>query len=606
MCAYIGASSICMYICVSQNESVTSFDILHMICIYPGNSHAWTSKTSYFFVFITAATLIFTTQAMTDHATESISSIGPLITGSTRIRDVDGFVGTVVYVGPVASAKNATEVYAGIVWDDTLRGKHDGSVVCRTTNQVVRHFRCGPTQGSFVRLNKLDRGVTLTADLLQSKYVELQAPVIAPNNILPHTASTSSGRDKPIEFLGELKIRQRQQLEDIHKVSLRREGISRMDSLSDEDRARFQNIRDIDLAGNLLSDWVVVLNIMQQFPQLTDFSVAFNRIQDVNLPTMTPSLSNIKVLNLNHCGINSFQSVLWVAKSMPFLESLCVASSDLSDVEKYSTLDGLFSSLKVLDCSDCKLTSWEKQVKPYFGGLPLLEQFSLDDNPISSIPADDGSAFPALHALQLAGTAISTWSDVDGVNQLNLRSLRLKSIPLTSNLGQGEVRFMAIARIPTLDYLNGSVVSSKERTEAERRYVTLIAHLFMKVEREHANDTVELEQAKDLLIAGHPQYRTLLEKHKGLILPSSNQGSDGDNPAKSSLASSVCNVSISSMAASSCSMEPLTKRLPGTLTVGRLKALCGRAFGLDIDLMTLHFRTEVSRYCLILFPKFSL
>jgi tubulin-specific chaperone E len=533
---------------------------------------------------------------MTDHATDICSSsIGPLITGSTRIRDVDGFVGTVVYLGPVASAKNATEVYAGVVWDDTSRGKHDGSVVCRTTNQVVRHFRCGPTQGSFVRLNKLDRGVALTAELLQSKYVELQAPVIAPNNILPHTALTASGREKPIEFLGELKIRRRQQLEDIHKVSLRREGISWMDSLSEEDRARFQNIRDIDLAGNLLSDWAVVLNITQQFPQLTDFSVAFNRIQDITLPPLTPSLSNMKVLNLNHCGINSFQSVLWVAKSMPFLESLCVASSDLSDLEQKPTLYGLFSCLKVLDCSDCKLTSWEKQVKPYFGCLSSLEQLSLDDNPISSITADDGSAFPALQALQLAGTAIAAWSDVDGVNHLNLRSLRLKYIPLTSNLGQGEVRFMAIARIPTLDYLNGSVVSTKERTEAERRYVTMIAHLLMKVERENAKDRLQLEQAKTLLISGHPQYLTLLEKHSGLILPSANQGSDGDNPNKASIASSVCNVSISSMAASSCSMEPLTRRLPGTLTVGRLKALCGRAFGLDVDLMSLHFRTEVRR-----------
>lgn len=32
-----------------------------------------------------------------------------LIPGETRIRDADGFVGTVVYVGPVASAKNADE-----------------------------------------------------------------------------------------------------------------------------------------------------------------------------------------------------------------------------------------------------------------------------------------------------------------------------------------------------------------------------------------------------------------------------------------------------------------------------------------------------------------
>jgi hypothetical protein len=449
-----------------------------------------------------------------------------------------------------------------------------------------------------VRLNKLDRGVELTAELLQSKYVELQAPVIAPNNILPHTAWTASGRKKQIEFLGELKIRQRQQLEDIHKISLRREGISRSENFIEEDRARFQNIRDVDLAGNLLSDWEEVLNIAYQFPHLTDFSLAFNRIQDVSLPIIAPALTNMKVLNLNHCGITSFQSVLWVAKSMPFLESICVASSDLSDIEQHSTLDGLLQSLKVLDCSDCKLSSWENQIKPYLGCLSSLEQLSLDDNPIFCILSDNGRSFPRLQSLQLAGTAISAWRDLDGVNNLNIQALRLKLVPLTSNLGQGEVRFMAIARVPTLHYFNASAVSLKERTEAERRYVTMVAHLLMKVERENADDSAQIEDAKKLLMLDHPQYPTLLEKHRGLILPSSHQRSDGDNPYKSSLASSVCNVSISSMAASSCNMEPLIRRLPGTLTVGRLKALCGRAFGLDVDLMSLHFRTEVSRWFL--------
>ena len=87
----------------------------------------------------------------------------------TRIRDADGFVGTVVYVGSVASSKSPQEQYAGIVWDDNSRGKHDGSVVCRQTNQIVRHFSCGSTQGSFLRLRKLDLGVILTAKLLREQ-----------------------------------------------------------------------------------------------------------------------------------------------------------------------------------------------------------------------------------------------------------------------------------------------------------------------------------------------------------------------------------------------------------------------------------------------------
>lgn len=528
-----------------------------------------------------------------------------LIAGETRIRDVDGFVGTVVYIGPVASAKDANEKYAGIVWDDPSRGKHDGSVVCRQTNQVVRHFGgCGPTQGSFIRLAKLDRGVTLTAELLQSKYVAMDAPEVAPNNLLPHVARTSSGRDKPIEFLGEMQIRQRQQLDGIHKISLRREGISRTSPNADFLSTDWgDNIRDVDLAGNLLSNWTEVLRIIQQFPQLTDFSVAYNRIRDVTLPVH--NLETMKVLNLNNCHIQSFTTVQWVAQSMPNLEKLCVASSDFSDMESYDTTTG-FQYLKVLDCSDCRITSWESQIQKQFSGLPALEQLSLDDNPIPRIPSPEQDMkpqerpFASLMALQLAGTTVSTWNDLEGINSLaNIRSLRLKNTPLTSTLGQGEVRFLAIARFPTLEYLNGSVISTQQRTEAERRYVTMVATLEARTEQVRNENSGDKDgSVKRPISLDHPQYQALREKHKGLIIPAL-QGPNGSNlynSGNNNIASTVCNVTITSMAASSCSMEPLIRRLPSSLTVGRLKALCARAFGLDVDLMTLHFRTKVRTY----------
>ena len=116
--------------------------------------------------------------------------------------------------------------------------------------------------------------------------MELHAPVIAPDNVLPHMARTSSERDdKPIEFLGELQIRQRQQLHEFHKISLRRQGIAGLAVMTkkqgnqqqkdEDDDSLFENIRDVDLAGNLLSSWKDVLTIMEQFPNLTDFSVAY-------------------------------------------------------------------------------------------------------------------------------------------------------------------------------------------------------------------------------------------------------------------------------------------------------------------------------------------
>ena len=165
----------------------------------------------------------------------------------TRVQDSSGFIGTVLYIGPVASAKSPDEIYAGISWDDVTRGKHDGSVICRRTNQLVRHFKCGATQGSFLRLTKVDTGVELTPELMRGRYVKPDAELIAPGNLLPHVARTTSGRDKPIEFLGEVKIRGWQQLEDVEEISLRMLGITKLCSVEKRSELQeFSHLKGID------------------------------------------------------------------------------------------------------------------------------------------------------------------------------------------------------------------------------------------------------------------------------------------------------------------------------------------------------------------------
>ena len=71
--------------------------------------------------------------------------------GITRICDPDGFYGTIMYCGPVASAKKPNDVYAGIAWDDISRGKHDGSVISRVSGERVRHFSYPKGRPSFIQ-----------------------------------------------------------------------------------------------------------------------------------------------------------------------------------------------------------------------------------------------------------------------------------------------------------------------------------------------------------------------------------------------------------------------------------------------------------------------
>ncbi|KAL7468346.1 hypothetical protein ACHAXS_008564 [Conticribra weissflogii] len=571
-----------------------------------------------------------------------VSPPNNLIPNKTRLRDPSGFTGTLLYIGPVASAKSPTEIYAGIAWDDVTRGKHDGSVICRRSNQIVRHFKCGPTQGSFLRLHKVDAGVELTPELMRGRYVRPDAELVAPGNLLPHVAKTSGGRDKPIEFWGELKIRNRQQLEVVEDISLRMLGIAR--PCGEKERVgmeEFRHLKGIDLAGNLLCDWEDVLDILKQFPLLETVSLASNRINDL-VSARKGEFSLIRSLNLNNCNIASFRTIELVGKTMPNLEELCVAHCILSDIgtfnnehsahdedDKPSALAKIFQSLILFDVSDCQLTSWKGQILK-LQRLPKLESLILNDNEISDIEflesnsdVDEhgalpvkGAIFPALTSLQLAGTSISSWSAIDSLDNLpSLRSLRLRNTPLTNTLGVGEVRSIVIARLSRLEYFNASPVTDRERLEAERRYVSSVARELLMISSETTlRDTLnqsnndnsgncngnnpahsEVDSKRTQIISRHPRFTALIDKHKDTMISLtsgscpkagvvSNQGGIGED---------VINVTIRSLVASSCDMEPLRKRLPRSLKVGRIKAMCARAFGVEIDLQVLHFRVEV-------------
>jgi Leucine-rich repeat (LRR) protein len=72
--------------------------------------------------------------------------------------------------------------------------------------------------------------------------------------------------------------------------------------------------------------------------------------------------------------------------------------------------DLTFPQLQNLDCSSFQVSSWSAfAVK--FSKLPRLQQLSLDDNPIPTIPESTEPSFVSLKSLQLAGTAIASWRD---------------------------------------------------------------------------------------------------------------------------------------------------------------------------------------------------
>lgn len=127
-----------------------------------------------------------------------ISTLSMTFEINDRVR-VGRHKATVRYVGPV---NGQTGTWVGLEWDDASRGKHDGSV------SGIQYFRCqhGQTAGSFVRAEKVQRGVGLL-EALRLRYTNQQAEAAA-----LEAAEAAAGVRSRVSFLfvGEDQVTERQ------------------------------------------------------------------------------------------------------------------------------------------------------------------------------------------------------------------------------------------------------------------------------------------------------------------------------------------------------------------------------------------------------------
>lgn len=199
-----------------------------------------------------------------------------------RVTDADGNYGTVRYIGMVAHSKVKTDEWIGVEWDDSSRGKHDGS--CLDDEGVFhRYFECVFGAGSFVKRTKLITGKSFL-DVLFEKYIQTSEESKAPNNedAGEQYALTSTGKQKPIEFVGEENIRKWQQLHVLTQVTLPRMKVSHAGEGITGVAGHFTYV---DVQNNLISRWIEAARIAAQIPSLRDFFILGNRMEK-----LTPSI----------------------------------------------------------------------------------------------------------------------------------------------------------------------------------------------------------------------------------------------------------------------------------------------------------------------------
>ncbi|CAM9851196.1 unnamed protein product [Hapterophycus canaliculatus] len=352
----------------------------------------------------------------------------------------------------------------------------------------------------------------------------------------------------------------------------------------------------------MLGDWA---------PSLEELYAADNSVSDVTevLGSSTSRDKNdddlrkvegfrrLKALDLSETGLTSWEQVACFS-ALPLLTTLLLNHNRLSDVDDMTTSATGTSAAAAAAAAaggGGAAVSADKSLAPASGAQVAKGAEGAGKRGQSACPAgdpgDDGGAssfaqpFPALEAISLSGNRIEDWGAVDRLAGLPcLRSLRFSSNPVTSGLGASESRAACIARLSKLSRVNASEVGARERADAEKLYLRKLHRDLEKAQEsvEAGGEGLSKQDAEKRIAQRHPRYRELWALH-GESMAFGGRGA-GAGQHGGSMASGMVQVILTSLAAVSCTVEPVKKKLPATsMTVGKLKQLCKRLFKVDTD-----------------------
>ncbi|RYR63110.1 hypothetical protein Ahy_A04g020902 isoform D [Arachis hypogaea] len=243
-----------------------------------------------------------------------------------------------------------------------------------------------------------------------------------------------------------------------------------------------------------------------------------------------------------------------------------------------------FNSLRLLNLDDNCIAEWDEVMK--LSQLRCLEQLYLNKNCLNSILYPDNGQqneleatsywpFQNLRCLLLGDNNIGDLVSVDSLNLFpNLVETRLSENPIADTTSGGVPRFVLIARLAKIKVFNGSEVTPRERKDSEIRYVRLV------ISRLHAN-AEEIKQ--------HPRFSELKSLY-GIEDERPSTGASGPQ----TIGSGFLSITLKCVGASMGEKQPLTKKLPATTTVGKLKFLCESFFKLKSLKLKLFLQEEGS------------
>ncbi|CAN1855255.1 Tubulin-folding cofactor E [Linum perenne] len=471
-------------------------------------------------------------------------------------------IGTVKYVGTV---EGYSGIWVGVDWD-TGEGKHDGTV------KGTRYFQAkSENSGSLARPHNLSSGISF----LEALCIRYKGQATKEEEDGMYVLSTTNRRVS-VEFVGKEKIQDKlSRFEELTNASLSFLGVNSPGS-SAEIGSNLPNLKELDLTGNLLSEWKDIGTICEQLPSLKALNLSHNLMADV--VTGLPRLSSIRVL------VEELEHLL------PVIEELHLMGNGISEI-KVATSSSVqrFESLRLLNLEDNCIAEWGEIIK--ISMLRSLEHLQLNKNNLKSVFYPDDSTvqkmfngsesrekccipFENLRCLLLASNNIGDLASIDALNLFpNLMDIRISENPITEPTRGGIPRYVLVARLSKVELLNGSEIRARDRKECEIRYVRLVMS--------------QLHGKPDEIKKLHPRFTELKLLHG---IEDERPSIESSGPQK--MATGLLSITLKCVGASMGEKAPMTKKLPASTTVGKLKILCGSFFKLKSVKLKLFLEEE--------------
>ena len=498
-----------------------------------------------------------------------------------RVRS-EGSAATVRYVGAV-EGQDAKKVWVGVEWDEPGRGKHDG------TAGGTRYFACPPGQGSFLKERKVDGKESLAGHLVY-RYCGGGSGGDAADTRRSRAVVIDPRSQVQARFVGmEELASQQSDLKKLVRVALLDAGISCLSWPGRPTVAELApNIEELDLAGNLLTDWRSVEELGAQLPNLRSLDLRGNRLQ-VPECTAGARFGQLRVLVLNSTRM-TWPDAVSCSRQIPLLRELHMAKNQLTSLSAGCDLPDAFPSLDYLDLDSNEISEWSEVRR--LAHLPCLKKLTMSSNQLLDITMEPPTAsshgvpFSSLQCLSVDSNALGKvvrpategggWAPIVALSHLPaLSNLRCIGNPLFDGLDAAVARNLVIGRLPQVATLygnpkdgsgfftlDGSAVLITDRVMAEKVYLRQ-CHTEM-----HAGGTTA-----EAVAVCHPRFAALNALYEDV-----QHEKFGADAQKSRLSANLIEVSIRSSVAVHAGKPPVVKRLTLTMTVGKLKGLCQKLF----------------------------